>query len=223
MPIRADEVPVVNGRLKQIGKSFRSCKEARWSAVFECECGNKTIIYTCRVRSGHSKSCGCLVADNPGGPKKHGQAPKWIKGRKSTKAYIAWNAMHRRCTSNEEYHAFKDYSGRGIKVCERWKSFENFFEDMGKSPQGTSLDRIDNNGDYEKSNCRWADSKTQQRNTRANVYLTFRGETLIVLDWAHKIGISVNTLRSRLKMGWSTDRALTEPARKKLKGRGVCK
>jgi hypothetical protein len=215
MPIRADEVPVVNGRLKQIGKSFRSCKRGDRSAVFQCECGNKTIKYAHRVRSGNSKSCGCLVADNPGGPIKHGQSHRVNGGRRATKEYTAWTAMHRRCTSNEDSPAFEHYTGRGIKVCDRWKTFENFFQDMGVSIEGTSLDRIDNNGDYEKSNCRWTDSRTQNRNTRSNVYLTFLGETIVVLGWAEKIGIPENTLRSRLRMGWSTERALTTPVRKR--------
>ena len=211
MSIRADEVKIVNGRLKQIGKSFRSNKEARWSAVFQCDCGERVIIYTCRVRSGHSRSCGCLRTDSSGGPVKHGQSPRVSTNKRATKEYRAWNSMHKRCTNNDQDPVFEYYTGRGIKVCDRWWSFENFFEDMGISAEGTSLDRIDNNGDYEKANCRWADSQTQMRNTRANVYLTFNGETCIVLDWAKRIGISVNTLRCRLKMGWSTERALTEP------------
>jgi hypothetical protein len=102
------------------------------------------------------------------------------------------------------------YGGRGISVCERWYSFEKFLEDMGERPTNTSIDRFpDKNGNYEKSNCRWATTKQQNRNKRNNHLISFNGETHCLTDWAKILGVSLTTLSGRLATGWSVEKALT--------------
>lgn len=105
----------------------------------------------------------------------------------------------------------KDYVGRGIGVCEEWREFESFMRDMGERPLGMTLDRIDNDAGYSKENCRWATPKQQMNNTRRNRYVTFRGETNTVAQWAEALSIPEAILRSRLARGWSVDDAMTRP------------
>jgi hypothetical protein len=117
---------------------------------------------------------------------------------------------------NERHPSFKNHGGRGISVCDRWReSFEKFFADMGEPPtRHHSLDRINNDGNYEPSNCRWATVDVQRRNSRQARMLTHNGETMCVKDWAERIGVAPSTLCERLRRGWSVDRALTTPARR---------
>ena len=125
-----------------------------------------------------------------------------------------WRDMLRRC-EDKRNQAYYRYHGRGIKVCARWHKFENFLEDMGKRPKGMTLDRIDNNGNYCKENCRWATYKEQANNARSNRILEFNGEKMNLSQWAEKIGIQSGTIHARLKVGWSVERALTEKLYKK--------
>lgn len=119
--------------------------------------------------------------------------------------------MKGRCT-NPNYHNFKYWGGRGIKVCDRWiDSFENFYEDMGPKPRKSyTIDRIDNDGDYCKENCRWASRKTQLRNSRHNKMITWNGETRCVNEWAEILNIHPKTLSVRIQR-WDLERAMTEP------------
>lgn len=131
-----------------------------------------------------------------------------------SREYSVWVAMRTRCRCPTS-QSYRDYGGRGIKVCARWDLFENFLADMGPRPSRLhSLDRRNNNGDYEPSNCRWATRKEQLRNTRANRLLTHNGLTLPVAEWAERLGINANTIRVRLWEGFTTEAALT-PARYK--------
>lgn len=116
--------------------------------------------------------------------------------------------MCRRC-NNPEYSKYPDWGGRGITVCKKWSSFEQFFSDMGKAPSGMSLDRINNNAGYSKKNCRWATPTEQGQNTRYNRNLLFNGVTQCLSEWARQTGISITVLHSRLKRGWSAEQALT--------------
>ena len=124
--------------------------------------------------------------------------------------YRSWAALKSRCfdPQNSAYHY---YGGRGISVCERWTSFEHFYTDMGPRPSPKhSIDRINNNGDYCRENCRWATSQEQCRNTRRTHLLTFEGKTLCVTDWALILGIDRHTIIRRLKRGWSVEKTLSE-------------
>lgn len=127
-----------------------------------------------------------------------------------TREYNTWGSMKARC-SNKKNPRFNRYGGRGISVCERWSSFDNFFADMGNRPEGMTLDRINNDGDYEPSNCRWATTSEQLKNTSRIRHLTLNGETLSLVDWAKKIGVKANTLTMRLNSyGWSVEKALSK-------------
>lgn len=129
-----------------------------------------------------------------------------------TTEYCIWRGMIRRCheVTNRQY---KDYGGRGIKVCERWQEYENFLADMGRRPPGLEIDRIDNNGNYEPENCRWATPRENMRNRRCTPMLTLGSETKCLAEWSETIGVSYNTLQGRLFRGWSVERALTTKTR----------
>jgi hypothetical protein len=120
--------------------------------------------------------------------------------------------MRARC--EKPYHkSFKNYGGRGISVCARWQNFAAFFQDMGRAPEGLTLDRIETNGNYEPSNCRWATAKVQSNNRRNNHIIEHDGQHLTVQQWADRVGISRDTFARRLMLGWDMCRALSEPVR----------
>ncbi len=139
------------------------------------------------------------------------------KSLSRTPEYAAWDSMLRRCY-NAKYREFDYYGGRGISVCDEWRnSFAAFLRDMGERPDGMSLDRIDTNGNYEPSNCRWATPKEQTRNRRNNVYITHNGESMILNDWATKLNVSSAALRSRLRYGWSISETLETPIHRRVR------
>lgn len=148
-------------------------------------------------------------------------APQQLpKARDECKTYRVWADMRARCR-NPRWWLYKYYGARGITVCERWNtSFANFFADMGRRPPGMQLDRIDNSKGYSPENCRWASRAEQQRNTRATRHIEYQGRTQCLADWAKEAGMAPNALGSRLKLGWTMERAMTEPVRKHtFKGR----
>lgn len=116
--------------------------------------------------------------------------------------------MIQRC-EDEKHPSFKDYGAVGVQVCDRWRLFENFLEDIGERPSGTTLDRIDGEKGYSKDNCRWATPVEQAANTKQAVLLTFQGETWPIAEWARRTGIRRATIQFRLKQGWSVEKALT--------------
>ena len=189
------------GRSKE-GKSIWQCR---------CSCGKEIEIIGSYIIRGRTQSCGCLIRDiNKQRATTHG----YTRGDKITRTYRSHQDMINRCT-NVKNKSYKDYGGRGIKVCFAWlESFENFLSDMGERPEGMTLDRINVNGNYEPSNCRWATRKQQNRNRTNNHILTFNGQTLCISEWAEKLGFSHSTINQRLKRGWSVERALTTPVKK---------
>lgn len=145
---------------------------------------------------GSVKSCGCEH-------NKRIAKASTTHGMTNTRTYSIWQAMRLRCNRINQ-----DYSCRGITYDERWDSFENFYLDMGEVPDGMSIDRIDVNGNYNKDNCRWATREQQANNTRANVFIEWNGKRQTRSQWERELNMKPTTLRSRLKAGWSLDRAM---------------
>ncbi len=134
--------------------------------------------------------------------KKHGHCTPH-----NSPTYRSWLAMLYRCT-NQTYGRFKDYGGRGIKVCQRWMEFASFLEDMGERPVGLTIERKDNLGNYCPENCVWGSPKAQARNRRSNVNLTYNGRTQCISKWAEETGIERQTIQQRLRRGWTVEQSL---------------
>jgi hypothetical protein len=128
-----------------------------------------------------------------------------------SRTWRAWASMRDRCT-NESHPWFHRYGGRGISFCDTWSSFEVFLADMGVAPDGLSLDRIDNDGPYNKENCRWTSQREQSNNRSSNVVVSHNNKDLTVAQWAQQTGLERKTLEWRIRKGWSPERALTTPS-----------
>jgi len=138
--------------------------EAMWQC--RCDCGTTIVASGGNLRSSHTTSCGCWQREQAAKAQFiHGEARSRITNKNRTTEYERWHSMRKRCF-DPNCHAYKHYGGRGITICDRWLQFENFLADMGRCPPGLSLDRIDNDGNYEPNNCRWATRSEQQRNKR---------------------------------------------------------
>lgn len=169
--------------------------DGRW--LCECECGNKPVVHNGSLQSGNTRSCGCLT----------NRAPENKHDGRGTGAWNSWKDMNKRC-SNPRCERFPHYGGRGITVCLRWKAFVNFLADMGPRPEGTSLDRIDVNGNYEPGNCRWATAQVQMRNRTDNRFVEYGGSRFTIAAWSDITGIVQRKIARRLDDGWSPSEAL---------------
>ncbi len=174
---------------------------------FECVCGNRVIRQAGVVKSGSTKSCGCKKRELL-------SAAAFQHGHSNTKEYVIYQQMLQRC-HNPECSDYARYGAKGIVVCERWREgFENFAADMGRAPYGTSLDRKEGTGPYSPDNCRWATSEEQNNNRCNNHNLTFKGKTQSIAQWSREMGLKEHTLSARIRLGWTVERALTQPTRK---------
>lgn len=188
-------------RLHVAAYAGKKCGISMWRCV--CDCGNETLVGSRNLVSGHTRSCGCLSRELASTKaRKHGAS--------KSPEYGVWTAMKARC-ANPNVKEFKWYGGRGITVCSRWaESFANFLADMGDRPSDKhSLDRKDNDGNYEPANCHWATRVHQARNSRKAHVLTFKGESFPISVWAEKTGLDRSTIRERIKSGWPVEQALT--------------
>lgn len=176
------------GRLTVIKFSHIEKRNACW--LCKCDCGNEKIVSGHSLQKENTRSCGCLK-------KSHGFF--------GTKFYIAWINLNVRCR-NKNNVGFKYYGGRGIKVCKRWRKFENFRDDMHESYlkhveefgiRQTTIDRIDSNKNYYKENCRWATITEQNRNKRSNIRITIKGKTLTLKEWSRELNLSVHTVTKK--------------------------
>jgi hypothetical protein len=179
----------------------------RATSLCLCECGNITEVIQKHLKSGNTRSCGCLQRSKASARLfKHG------KSNKRSPIYSTWRGMMDRCYY-PKHRWFSNYGGRGITVCERWKSFTNFWKDMGERPDGRCIERIDNNKGYEPGNCRWATRAEQNRNSRRNRILTVLGVTNCFTDLCAFFGIKRATVYKRLQRGMTVDRAFTDTTR----------
>lgn len=137
-------------------------------------------------------------------------------GGHSTLTYSRWKSMRQRCT-DPSHKSYTQYGGAGITVCDRWQDFAHSLSDMGECPPSMTLDRIENSIGYQPGNCRWASKADQNKNRSNIVMLTYQGETKSVTEWATQFGMRQANLTMRLRLGWSIERALTQP----LKARTV--
>jgi hypothetical protein len=172
---------------------------AAWNCL--CDCGIEKKVAGTKLRAGKQKSCGC-------------SSPKFSKesisthGMSKTRVYRIWAGMHSRCRQTKNKKIQRLYLDKGIKVCERWNKFENFYEDMGDPPDGMSIDRINGDKGYEPSNCRWATSKQQANNMSSNRLIEYNNKKMTISLWAKEIGVKPNTLNYRIRRGMPLKDAL---------------
>jgi len=174
-------------------------KNGKYIWLCKCDCGNEKLILSQRLINGASQSCGCLHKEQLLKMiTKHGMARR-VSG-KLNYLYVTWSNIKQRC-GNVKNHAYPEYGGRGIFMCERWvNSFLFFSEDVGERPSvNHTLDRINNEIGYCPENCRWVEMDVQSRNKRNNVWIECNGVKKIMSDWAYFIGISPENLRNKLK------------------------
>lgn len=195
------------GLLRVIGfAGINRNAKATWNC--ECACGNQVVAVGAELGSGHTGSCGCLQkARASEASRKHGLT--------DTPEHLSWKHMRARCLDPKNKN-YDRYGGRGIRICERWDDFAAFYADMGPRPSSKhSIDRINNDGNYEPGNCRWATQKEQVSNSTRVRMIECHGRVQSLEAWAQETGLSRDVIRSRVSAyGWSVERALSEPKRK---------
>ena len=200
------------GRLVAIRRTESySNGKSRW--MCECDCGKETVVDTSHLLSWHTRSCGCLHTETI----KSGRNSR-THGVSKTRLYRIWRNMKSRCLNdNVPCHSY--YGGRGIGISQEWEQFEPFYKwsmENGYTERLT-LDRIDNNGNYEPSNCRWVSFQAQMNNTRSNHILSFRGEERTIAEWAREFNLPYQRVINRINtLGWSVEKALTTPINTKM-------
>lgn len=190
------------GRLTVTGVSKKVPGTKQYKTLCVCDCGVQKEVKTSDLKTARIQSCGCLARDIA-----------TTHGLSGTVEYVSWRHMIKRCYdhNNEKYSR---YGGRGISVCLRWReSVRAFVDDMGLKPtRHHQIERVDNDGNYEPSNCEWATRKQQSQNTNRNVNLTFEGVTMCMAEWSRQLGIPYDLIRRRKLRGWTDERTLSTPA-----------
>lgn len=194
------------GRLTVIEEAGRDKhRNVIWKC--RCDCGNESYVTTADLKK--TKSCGCwnidaIIQRNT----RHGAS----KRGSITKLYKVWAAVKQRCT-NPKNKAYKNYGGRGVKLCDEWLEYEPFEKWAFENgyAEGLQLDRIDNNGSYSPDNCRFVSAVENSHNKRNNVWITIDGKTALAVDWAKEVGVNVEVIRKRLRKGWSPKEAVIAP------------
>lgn len=189
------------GKLVVLGQGPSHGPSKEFKLTCRCDCGEITHTFARHLRSGEKRSC------------RECERPEPSDGNYCAE-YNIWNHMNARC-ANPNAREFPGYGGRGITVCERWRtSFFSFLSDVGPRPSTKhSIDRIDNNGNYEPANCRWATREEQANNKRTNRFVMLRGERMTIANCARLTGVPYDTLRERIRKGWETERAVSQPIR----------
>ena len=186
----------------------------------KCKCGNTKIVLAASLKNNGTKSCGCIRKETTIARNKSNKVDY-----KSTPEYSCYLSMRARCL-NPDKKDYPRYGGRGIKICKRWRKgegklngFQCFFEDMGPLPKpGYQIDRIDNEGNYKKSNCRWVTNKENANNRRSNMKITFKGKTQSLSSWVTELGLKENNttykrIHRRIKLGWTPKKAFSNTLR----------
>lgn len=191
------------GQLTAVSYAGRNVSgSTQW--LWKCDCGSQVIALSSNVKGGKSRSCGCLQ-------RKLVAERVTTHGMTNTHEHMIWQGMIQRC-KNPRHVSYKNYRARGITVCERWLSFENFFADMGLKPTPAhTVERLDNNKGYSPENCKWATRDEQAKNTRRNRMLTCNGLTMCMAEWIKRLGAPRGRIEGRLQRGWSVERALSTP------------
>lgn len=193
------------GRLVAIRRHEKSSKShSFW--LCKCDCGKESVVFLGALRGGTTKSCGCWSDELLS----RGQPTHGLYG---IAGYKTWAGMHQRC-SNPKNHKFKSYGARGIKVCDRWKSFELFHQDMGPMPKGHSLGRIDNDGDYCPENCRWETPLQQGRNKQNSRKIFWNGKEATLSEHAKDAAVKLATVRTRFYVcKWPVEKLFIQPTK----------
>ncbi len=182
--------------------------DKKWRLDCQCQCGNTSRLFPYQFDNGSVKSCGCLRKDNH----------KTIDSRAKHPLYGLWFQMINRC-ENPNHIKYYRYGARGIKVCDEWHDFWKFVEwsdSVGGRPKGCTIDRINNDGNYEPSNCRWATSFQQSINKSSTRILEYNGEKKSIAEWSASTGLSWALIHGRVSRGWSAEKALTTPPNQNL-------
>lgn len=195
-------------RLKVL--SFSHKKGYKYFLNCICDCGNKTIIREDSLKNGHAKSCGCISKEIFNSK---------TNGMTNSRTYNIWKQMKYRCSGISKNERIKrHYFDKGIKVCDKWKEFSGFLEDMGEAPDGLSIDRKNNDAGYNKENCRWATPKQQMNNTSRNRIITANGFTRTLSEWADILGCNRHVIGHRIgKLGWDEEKSVLTPVKTKRK------
>ena len=204
------------GRLTVISRAENRINQQGRTQIMlhcKCDCGNDVVVYKNSLINGHTKSCGCFKREvNSNTATKHGMS--------RTRIYKTWEDMIKRCYNKSSNNYYR-YGGRGITVFDEWLEFENFYKYVSKLPHynesGYSFDRIDNDGNYEPENVRWADNETQANNKSTNYYVTYNDKTQTIAQWSKETNIPTSTLRYRIRKGWDIENALTTPSQTRNK------
>lgn len=193
------------GRLTALAIAGIKWGGANW--LCQCDCGKQTTVTLGYLQRGVIRSCGCYKRDEA--------KDRMTKhGGKGTREYRAWAHIKDRC-HNPKSKGYQFYGARGITVCERWRSsFEAFRQDMGLCPVGFTIERKDNNGNYNPENCKWASWEEQHQNKRGGFYITFNGATMLASHWDKKQGLRKGTIGRRINLGWTVERAIMSPSRR---------
>ena len=218
MPRALDLTGQTFGRLTVIErKGSDKQRNALWECL--CTCGNTTVVAAIELRRGHTKSCGCLkieMAKTNDWNIKQVKYGNDVRRCQEWPEYGVWKRMRQRC--NGIFCAeYARYGGRGIKVCARWNNFQNFLTDMGPRPSKRhSIEREDNDGDYEPTNCRWSTETEQNNNRRNNRVLEYDDKSMTVAQWARYLDINYKVLNARInRFKWSIEKALTTPVKRR--------
>jgi hypothetical protein len=179
-----DRLGLRYGRLVVIGSIHVRGLGTGWECL--CDCGQKTYAAGNNLETGNTTSCGCFHA-----------ARLRTHGKTKSRVYTIWKGMRRRCQSPKALE-YRNYGARGISVCERWQTFENFLSDMGEPEDGLTIERINNDGNYEPSNCKWASYKDQLNNRRNNHYVSAFGRRRTLTQWSEEMNIPTSTIKNRL-------------------------